>query len=204
MAGSQAQLSKLFKEIRACRNCVDEPGRRGPLPHAPRPIIRGNAKARICIAGQAPGTPVHASGVPFDDPSGDRLRDWMGIHRDVFYDESRIAIVPMGFCFPGLDAKGGDKPPRPECAKAWREKVFSSFPDFELILVVGGYAQKWHLSGRAKGTLTETVQVWRDYGPTYLPLPHPSWRNTGWLKKNPWFGRDVLPALKREVARLTA
>jgi uracil-DNA glycosylase len=195
-------VDKLFAEIRACRICVEAPGRRGPLPHEPRPVIRGKRSATICIAGQAPGTRVHASGLPFTDPSGDRLREWMGIDRDTFYDETRVAIVPMGFCFPGLDAKGGDLPPRPECAKAWRDKVFKALDRHELTLLVGGYAQKWHLGNRSKGTLTETVKAWRDYMPEFLPLPHPSWRNTGWLKKNPWFERDVLPVLRREVARL--
>jgi len=154
------------------------------------------------VAGQAPGTRVHATGLPFNDPSGDRLRDWMGVTRETFYDENHIAIVPMGFCFPGLDAKGGDLPPRPECAKAWRDRVFGGLDGLELILLVGGYAQKWHLGANAKGTLTETVRAWKDYMPRYLPLPHPSWRNTGWLKKNPWFERDVLPVLRREVRRL--
>jgi len=195
-------VDSLFSEIRACRICVEAPGRRGPLPHEPRPVVRGKRSAKLCIAGQAPGTRVHASGMPFTDPSGDRLRDWMGVDSDTFYDEARIAIVPMGFCFPGLDAKGGDLPPRPECAKAWRERVFAALDRHELTLLVGGYAQKWHLGVRAKGTLTDTVKAWEDYMPAFLPLPHPSWRNTGWLKKNPWFERDVLPVLRREVARL--
>lgn len=195
-------LAGLFKDIRACRICVDEPGKRGTLPHEPRPIVRGKASARICIAGQAPGTRVHATGIPFNDPSGDRLREWMGVSRDTFYDESRVAIVPMGFCFPGLDAKGGDLPPRPECAPAWRAQVFDRLPNLELTLLVGGYAQKWHLGKAAKSTLTETVANWRDYGPRYLPLPHPSWRNTGWLKKNSWFADEVLPYLRDRVAAL--
>jgi len=202
MAGPGNPVDALFREIRACRICVDSPGRRGPLPHEPRPVIRGKRSARLCIAGQAPGTRVHASGLPFNDPSGDRLRDWMGVSRDTFYDDDRLAIVPMGFCFPGLDAKGGDLPPRPECAKAWHGRVFEAFDRLELILLVGGYAQKWHLGKRAKGTLTETVQAWEEYLPRHLPLPHPSWRNTGWLKKNLWFEGDVLPVLRHEVARL--
>ncbi len=171
------------------------------MPHEPRPVIRGQASARICIAGQAPGTRVHASGIPFDDPSGDRLRNWMGIDREAFYDEARIAVVPMGFCFPGLDAKGGDLPPRAECGPAWHDKVFGVLENLELILLVGAYAQKWHLRARRKKSLTDTVKTWPEYGPRYLPLPHPSWRNTGWLKKNPWFEQDVLPHLKDEVAR---
>lgn len=199
---AKAAVDKLFGKIRKCRICVEDPGRRGPLPHAPRPIIRGKRAARLCIAGQAPGTRVHKSGTPFDDPSGDRLRDWMGVGRDAFYDEGKIAIVPMGFCFPGLDAKGGDLPPRPECAKAWHAAVFETLDRIELTLLVGGYAQKWHLGSRAKPTLTETVRAWEEYMPRYLPLPHPSWRNTGWLKKNPWFEDEVLPVLKNQVQRL--
>jgi len=202
MTKASDTAAELFGEIRKCRICVEAPGRRGVLPHKPRPIIRGTARARLCIAGQAPGTRVHASGVPFDDPSGDRLRDWMGLTREEFYDEDRLAIVPMGFCFPGLDAKGSDLPPRTECAAAWRSQVFEAFGEVELILLVGGYAQKWHLGKRAKSTVTETVQAWKDYMPQFLPIPHPSWRNTAWLKKNPWFERDVLPVLRREVARL--
>jgi len=202
MANATIKVENLFGEIAQCRICLDQPGRRGPLPHEPRPVIRGTAKARLCIAGQAPGTRVHASGMPFTDPSGDRIREWMGITADKFYDDSKLAIVPMGFCFPGLDAKGGDLPPRPECAKAWHARAFEALENIELILLVGGYAQKYHLGKKAKATLTETVRAWEDYMPRYLPLPHPSWRNTGWLKKNPWFEHEVLPVLKREVGRL--
>jgi len=202
MVNATIKVEELFGEIAQCRICVDQPGRRGPLPHEPRPVIRGAAKARLCIAGQAPGTRVHASGLPFTDPSGDRLREWMGITADKFYDDSKLAIVPMGFCFPGPDAKGGDLPPRPECAKAWHAQAFEALENIELILLVGGYAQKYHLGKKAKATLTETVRAWEDYLPRYLPLPHPSWRNTRWLKKNPWFEHDVLPVLKREVGRL--
>lgn len=195
-------LEPLLEEIRACRVCVESPGRRGPLPHEPRPVVVGSSTAKLCIAGQAPGTRVHKSGRPFTDPSGDRLRDWMGIGEDVFYDETRVAIVPMGFCFPGLDAKGGDLPPRPECQEAWHARVFAAMPQLQLILLVGGYAQKHHLGKAVKPSLTETVAAWREYGPRYLPLPHPSWRNTGWLKRNPWFEAEVLPHLRNEVSRL--
>jgi len=178
------------------------------LPHEPNPVVRISSTARLCVAGQAPGIRVHESGVPFDDPSGDRLRQWMGIAKDVFYDSARLAIVPMGFCFPGYDAKKSDLPPRKECALKWHDRVYSLMPQIELILVVGQYAQKYHLGGARKKSLTETVANWRETfeverKPKYLPLPHPSWRNSGWLKKNPWFETDVLPVLRQEVARLT-
>lgn len=199
-------FASLVQDIRACRICRDTPEGTA-LAHEPRPVLRVSHTARLCICGQAPGTRVHASGIPFTDPSGDRLRAWMGITPDEFYDECRIAIVPMGFCFPGLDSKGGDLPPRPECAPAWRSSLFQALPQFELILLVGYYAQRWHLGDRVKPTLTETVASWRDYaggesGPVYLPLPHPSWRNNGWLKRNAFFERDVLPFLRLEVRRL--
>ncbi len=197
----RSTLDTLLREIRACRACVEAP-KGVPLPHDPNPIIRARGTARLCIAGQAPGTRVHASSIPFNDPSGDRLRDWMGVGRDIFYDESRIAIVPMGFCFPGLDAKGGDRPPRKECAPLWRARVFDQLPRLELVLLVGGYAQKWHLGADAKARLTDTVAHWRDYGPRFLPMPHPSWRNNAWIKKNPWFTEELLPHLKKRVAAL--
>ena len=200
-------LARLAERIRACRICRDRPTAT-PLPHEPRPVLRVSSTARLAICGQAPGTRVHASGVPFDDPSGDRLRAWMGVDRALFYDESRIAIVPMGFCFPGQDARGGDLPPRKECAAAWHDQVFSALPQVELVLAVGQYAQAYHLGPRRKKSLTETVAAWRDVlqqgeSPRLLPLPHPSWRNTGWLKKNPWFETDILPVLQSEVRRLT-
>jgi len=200
-------VKRLLKDIAKCRVCRDDPVK-DPLPHEPRPVLRASATARICISGQAPGTRVHASGKPFTDPSGDRLRDWMGVDEDIFYDEARIAIVPMGFCFPGLDAKGGDLPPRKECAPLWRRQVFDKLPDIELMLLVGQYAQGWHLGSRRRRTLTETVHAWREFtetenGPALIPLPHPSWRNNGWLKKNLWFEAEVLPWLRAEVSRLT-
>ena len=198
-----AAFRSLLEEIRACRLCAEAP-RGAPLPHDPRPVIRAEATARLCVAGQAPGTRVHKSGMPFTDPSGDRLRDWMGVDGDTFYDAARIAIVPMGFCFPGLDAKGGDRPPRRECAPHWRARVFDHLPNVELTLLVGGYAQKWHLGRDARPTLTETVAAWRDYVPRYLPVPHPSWRNNAWLKKNPWFEAEVVPYLRSRVKGLTA
>lgn len=200
-------LDRLLSEIRHCRHCVEAPDAL-PLPHEPRPVFQISPTARICICGQAPGTRVHASGVPFADPSGDRLRDWMGVSEEEFYDASRFAIVPMGFCFPGLDAKGGDLPPRKECAPLWRPRLFARLPEIELILLVGGYSQAWHMGKRRGRTLTETVRNHRPNepageGPSLIPLPHPSWRNNAWLKKNPWFEKRVLPALKRAVrARL--
>lgn len=195
------KLDRLTADIRACRLCVESP-LKAPLPHEPRPVLRVSPTARICIAGQAPGTRVHASGMPFTDPSGDRLRDWMGVTPDEFYDDARIAIVPMGFCFPGHDAKGGDLPPRRECAETWHEPLFKHLPQLELILLVGQYAQAWHLGRTRKVSLTETVAAWREYQPRFIPLPHPSWRNNAWIKKNPWFEEDLLPVLKRDVRRL--
>ncbi|MET4632914.1 uracil-DNA glycosylase family protein [Kaistia defluvii] len=197
-------LDQLVEEIRQCRICVDQPRGR-PLPHEPRPVVRASATARILIAGQAPGTRVHASGKPFTDPSGDRLRDWMGVGEAEFYDEARIAIVPMGLCFPGLDAKGGDLPPRRECAPAWRNALLDRMPAVDLVLAVGLYAQQFHLGKRVRGSLTETVADWRaildeTHAPRILPLPHPSWRNSGWIKRNPWFEAELLPVLKGLVA----
>lgn len=198
----------VVEAYRACRICKDAP-RFGPaLPHEPRPVMQGSPRARLCIAGQAPGTRVHASGQPFTDPSGVRLRHWMGIGEAAFYDPDKLAIVPMGGCFPGLDAKGGDLPPRRECAPAWRDRLFSGLPDLELILLIGQYAMRWHLGAEMCADLTETVADWRsiyaaDRRPKLLPLPHPSWRNNGWLRRNPWFEAEVLPLLQAEVARLT-
>lgn len=195
------KLDRLTADIRSCRICVESP-LKAPLPHEPRPVLRVSRKARLCIVGQAPGTRVHASGTPFTDPSGDRLRDWMGVTSEEFYDVSRLAIVPMGFCFPGLDAKGGDLPPRRECADAWREQLFGLLPQIELTLLVGQYAQAWHLGGARKESLTATVTAWREYGPRFIPLPHPSWRNNAWIRKNPWFEAELLPVLRSEVRRL--
>lgn len=195
------KLEDLAADIRACRLCVENPQGKA-LPHEPRPVLRVSQTARICVAGQAPGTRVHASGTPFTDPSGDRLRDWMGVTPEEFYDVSRIAIVPMGFCFPGLDAKGGDLPPRRECASRWRAPLFDLMPQVQMVLAVGQYAQAWHLGAARKKNLTETVAAWQEYYPRCLPLPHPSWRNNAWLKRNPWFEKELLPVLKRDVRRL--
>ena len=197
-------LSALARSIGNCRICRDEP-RGKPLPHEPRPVCVVSSTARIAICGQAPGTRVHASGRPFTDPSGDRLRAWLDIDEATFYDAARIAIVPMGFCFPGHDAKGGDLPPRRECARTWHGDLFAAMEQIELVVAVGQYAQAYHLGARRKKTLTETVAAWRDYRHLpdrpcgVVPTPHPSWRNTAWLKRNPWFEADLLPVLRARV-----
>lgn len=183
---------QLQADIRACTLCAEH------LPLGPRPVLQISRTARILIAGQAPGRKVHASGIPFDDASGERLRDWMGIDRETFYDASRVAILPMGFCYPGT-GKSGDLPPRPECAATWRENVLTELRAVKLTLVIGQYAMAWHLGPRGKPTLTETVQAWHSYLPDFLPLPHPSPRNNIWLKRNPWFEQNVLPELRRKV-----
>jgi len=187
------ELTTILRDIRACRLCAPH------LEHGVRPVLRMSATAKICIAGQAPGLRVHKSGVPYSDPSGERLRSWMGIGHDTFYDEGLVAIVPMGFCFPGYDEAGGDLPPRPECVRAWHDRLFKAAPRFALKLAIGQYAHRYHLKGRTRQSVTETVQAWRDYGPDTVPLPHPSWRNNGWLKKNPWFETELIPHLRRRV-----
>lgn len=192
---------RLATEIAACRACADRFAHTATA-HAPRPVIRLSATARLMIAGQAPGARVHASGQPFDDPSGERLRDWLGLDRATFYDASRVAIAPMAFCFPGYDARGADLPPPPLCARLWRARVMAATPQVELLVLVGAHAQKWHFGSRAKPTLTETVTAWRAYLPAALPTPHPSWRNTAWLKRNPWFEAELLPQLRARVAAL--
>lgn len=206
MAPPHPSFAATASALRACRICRDAPLYGPPLPQEPRPIVQGSASARLCIASQAPGTRAHRFGTPFMDPSGVRLRNWLDLDERAFYDAGRVAIVPMGSCFPGLDAKGGDRPPRRECAERWRSTLFAGLPDLELILVIGQYAQNWHL-GRLQGGLTGTVRNWRAIldeprRPRVLPLPHPSWRNNGWLKKHPWFEAELLPVLKREVARV--
>ena len=198
-------LDELSDLIRHCRICRETP-RGKPLPHEPRPVLQPSATARILIAGQAPGTRAHASGRPFTDPSGDRLRQWLGIGGDTFYDPSCLAILPMGFCFPGLDAAGGDLPPRPECASAWRARCMSAMPRVDLVICLGAHAMRWHMGKAFRGGVGETVKAWSDglsLNPATVPLPHPSWRNNAWLKANPWFEADLLPVLRREVrARL--
>jgi uracil-DNA glycosylase len=187
-------LAEILADVRACRLCADV------LPLGPRPVVQAGETARVLIVGQAPGTRVHETGLPFNDRSGDRLRDWMAVDRDAFYDAARFAIMPMAFCYPGRDANGGDKPPRPECAPTWHARISALLPDIRLTLLVGMYAQRYYLGGDAKRTLTETVRAWREYGPAYLPLPHPSWRNTGWIRRHPWFEAEVVPELRRRLA----
>lgn len=192
---TESDLANLKRQVAACQHCADK------LPHPPRPVIQVSPTARILIAGQAPGRKVHETGIPFNDPSGDRLRHWMGINRELFYDSSKIAILSMGFCFPGT-GKSGDLPPRPECAKKWRVPLLEQLRHIELTLVIGQYALAWHLKGRTRRNLTETVRCWQEYGEEIIPLPHPSPRNLGWLKKNPWFERDVVPALRQRIGRI--
>lgn len=185
----------LVSEIKACKLCADS------LPLEPRPVVQLHPGARILVAGQAPGRRVHETGLPFNDPSGDRLREWMGIDRDIFYDKTRLAIAPMGFCYPGT-GKSGDLPPRPECAAHWRKKVLAYLPNIELTLVIGQYAMAYHIPEARTQTLTNIVHNWQQYWPTLLPLPHPSPRNNLWLKKNPWFEKEVLPHLQQKIASL--
>ena len=188
-------LTKLLCEVRACTQCAAH------LAEGVRPVLQVDSGARILVAGQAPGRKVHASGVPFDDASGERLRTWMGIGADVFYDASQVAILPMGFCYPGT-GKSGDLPPRKECAPLWRAPLLAAMPRIELVLVIGQYAIDWHLPQCAGATLTETVRNWHKLGPQVLPLPHPSPRNNIWLKANPWFALDVVPFLHARVAAI--
>ncbi len=189
-----SSFSNLIEEARGCTICSEN------LPLGPRPVFQLHPGARILIAGQAPGKKVHESGTPFDDASGSRLRDWMGVSREVFYDPKQIAILPMGFCFPGT-GKSGDLPPRPECAPAWRERLLGHLRSLELTLVLGQYAQAYHF-GAARTSVTELVASWRAHWPERLPLPHPSPRNNIWLRRNPWFERDLLPALRARVSAL--
>ena len=188
-------LDALLDSIRACRLCEAQ------LPLGPRPVLRASPTARLLIVGQAPGTRVHASGIPWDDASGRRLRDWLQVDADTFYDAARIAIVPMGFCYPGR-AGSGDAPPRPECRATWHGRLLPLLPRVGLTLLIGQYAQAYFLGDRRKGTLTETVRAWREYAPGVIPLPHPSPRNVAWFKANPWFECEVLPTLRTHVAAL--
>jgi uracil-DNA glycosylase len=186
-------LDQVLGEIRACTLC------REVLPLGPRPVVRAQASARLLIISQAPGTRVHETGLSFNDRSGDRLRAWLGLDREAFYDETRVAIVGMGFCYPGVDAQGGDRPPRPECAPLWHPRLMPLLGSVRLTLLVGSYAQNRYL-GIAKGTsMTAAVARWQEFLPRYFPLPHPSWRNTGWLRRNPWFEAEALSELRRRV-----
>jgi uracil-DNA glycosylase len=196
MTAQAGELDRLLAAIRSCRYCIETPQGK-PLPHEPRPVLRASSAARLAVCSQAPGTKVHLSGIPFTDASGDRLRDWMGVSPQEFYDEARVAIVAMGFCFPGQDENGADLPPRRECAPLWHRKLFA----------IGSYAQGFHLGDAAGATLQETMLGWRRHlrrkrRPRTLPLPHPSWRNNAWLKQNPWFETELLPVLRREVRAL--
>ena len=186
-------LQAVLSDIAACRACAPE------LPHEPRPVVRVSRETRLLICGQAPGRRVHESGTPFTDPSGDRLRAWMGVDADTFYGRREIGVAAMAFCFPGTNPKGGDFPPPPRCASLWRARLLAELPKVELTLLVGSYAQAWALGDRMKANMTETVRAWRDYAPAFLPLPHPSWRNTAWLRRNPWFEAEVIPFLRRRV-----
>lgn len=202
------EFDHLMHELRACTLCRDAPRYGSALPHAPRPVIQAAPSARLCIISQAPGARVHLSGRPYTDPSGVRLRAWLGLDEKAFYDERNIAIVPMGCCFPGNDAKGGDLPPRRECAETWHNRILAQLPRVALVLLIGQYAQRWHLDRQlARGGVTETVRQWRrifetDGRPRRMPLPHPSWRNSRWLKRHEWFEAELLPALRSEIAAL--
>jgi uracil-DNA glycosylase len=194
MTAKKTSIRTLIREIQACTICAAE------LPHGPRPVVQLHPNARLLIAGQAPGRRVHESGVPFDDPSGDRLREWMGVTREVFYDPKCVAILPMGFCYPGT-GKSGDLAPRKECAPAWRSQALGHLTQLDITLVIGKYAHDHHLAD-ARPTLTANVQAWRDYWPRLVPLPHPSPRNNIWLKRNPWFNTELLPALRKRIVKL--
>jgi uracil-DNA glycosylase len=191
VTASSSALDSLLNEVRACRACADA------LPLGPRPVFQFGSDARLLIASQAPGSKVHRTGRPFSDPSGDRLREWMGVSERVFYDETRIAILPLGHCYPGRIPGAGDAPPRPECARLWRAKFLDHMPAVRLTLLVGSYAQAYALG---PGVMTERVRAFRSYLPTYFPLPHPSWRSRHWMANNPWFVEDVLPALRQAIS----
>ncbi len=194
----QASVEALAAEVRACRRCAERFAATRTA-HAPRPVTWLSDRAPILLAGQAPGAQVHAKGRPFDDRSGDRLRDWLGVDRPTFYDRTRFAVLPMAFCFPGYDARGADLPPPPVCAATWRDRSLGVMPQVRLTLLIGGHAQRWRLGA---GSVTATVARWREFGPAVIPLPHPSWRNTAWLRRNPWFETDLTPELRRRVAAL--
>jgi len=190
----KSKLIPLLDEVAHCTRCSHK------LPHAPRPVLQVHPKAKVLIAGQAPGRAVHMTGIPFNDQSGRRLREWLGLDETIFYDAEKVAIVPMGFCYPGK-GPGGDRAPIAECARTWRSRILETLVDVEVTLVVGRYAQAFHLNN-TPDTLTETVKAWRSYWPTHVPLPHPSPRNNIWLKKNTWFERDLLPPLRQHLADL--
>ena len=190
------KLEDILAAVQACRLCEAH------LPLGPRPVLRVSKTARLLIVGQAPGTKVHETGIPWNDPSGDRLRQWLELDRATFYDTSKIAIIPMGYCYPGRAPRGGDLPPRPECASVWLPRLQPHLRTIQLTLLIGAYAQRHYLENRAQTSLTETVRAWRSYAPEFIPLPHPSFRNLYWLKQNPWFETDLLPALRERVHAL--
>lgn len=190
-------LDALLTAVRGCRLCADK------LPLGPRPVLRASASARILVVGQAPGLRVHQTGIPWNDASGERLRNWMGVDNDVFYDESRIAIIPMGYCYPGR-GKSGDLPPRRECAASWLDLLLARMPRIELTLLIGVHAQRHFLATKRKSGMTETVRAWREFGPDYIPLPHPSPRNTAWFQQHAWFDAEVLPSLRARVAAVVS
>lgn len=204
----EEEFDRLVRSVRACVICRDTPQYGPALSHDPRPILQANPRARLCIVSQAPGTRAHASGRPYADASGARLRDWLGLDEEAFYDARKVAIVPMGFCFPGNDAEGGDLPPRRECAPTWHARVLAHLPRIELMMLIGQYAQRWHLDrGLTRDGMTASVQHWRSIyergdRPRMMPLPHPSWRNSGWLKRHPWFESELVPVLRAAVRGL--
>jgi len=188
-------LEALSTAVRSCRLCADH------LPLGPRPVLRPSSSARLLIAGQAPGTKVHQSGTPWNDASGNRLREWLDLPKSVFYDDTKVAIIPQAFCYPGK-GPNGDLPPPPICQKTWHPKLHAAMPQSETYVLAGRYAQAYHLADRRKRTLGETVAAWREFAPLYFPLPHPSWHNNHWLKANPWFERDLVPVLRDRVRNL--
>jgi len=196
MTQAPESLEQLLARVRACDIC------RAHLPLGPRPVVRISETASILIIGQAPGTKVHETGIPWNDPSGERLRAWLELDTDTFYDTAKIAIMPSGFCYPGRDPRGGDLPPRPECAETWHAPLRAHLKGVQLTLLVGMYAQALGLGDRRKRTMTETVRAWRDYAPAIIPTPHPSWRTTAWARKNPWFETELVPELRQRVAKL--
>ena len=190
-------LKRVLRDVRACRICE------GELPLGPRPVVQVASTARLLIIGQAPGSKVHRSGIPWDDASGDRLRDWLGLDRSTFFNDAKVAILPMGFCYPGAGKNGGDNAPRPECAPRWHERLFKHLPDRELTLLIGQYAHRYYLDAARKMSMTETVRAFSQYRPELFPLPHPSWRSVIWMRKNPWFEEEVIPELRKAVRKLS-
>jgi uracil-DNA glycosylase len=188
-------LTRLLREVRACQLCVAH------LPLGARPVLQLASTARLLIIGQAPGSKVHQSGIPWNDASGDRLRDWLGLGPSVFYDEARVAILPMGFCYPGAADNQGDMPPRPECAPHWHERLLRHLPDLQMTLLVGQYAQRHYLGTRRRSSMTETVEAFSAYHPQFFPLPHPSWRSLIWMRKHPWYKQTVIPELRKAVRK---